>query len=128
MILVLRFEGIPLDDLQSNGQALLCYGTTVGFSIIVSVDILKKLFSDKKEGCDEMEIDNIVAVVLFAVVGAIRLTSYHSIYSNITSWQNYCKITGLEIIGVTGEILDKVSIGGAYVSVGYLAITTAVVF
>ena len=54
MILVLSFEGIPFDNLESYSQALLCYGTTVGFSIMVSQDILKKLFSE--EGHYEMEL------------------------------------------------------------------------
>ena len=55
MNLVLTFEGIPFDNLESNSPALLCYGTTVGFSIMVSSDILKKLFSDLS-GPDKMDL------------------------------------------------------------------------
>ena len=69
MILVLSFEE-NLSQLQSNSQTLLCYGTTVGFSIIVSEDILRKLFSDKNPARDKIEIlKNVLAVFLFIAVG-----------------------------------------------------------
>ena len=81
IILVLSFEE-NLSQLQSNSQTLLCYGTTVGFSIIVSEDILRKLFSDKNPARDKIEIlKNVLAVFLFAAVGAIRVVKYHYLYS-----------------------------------------------
>ena len=92
MILVLRFAGIPLDNLidKSTSMALLCYGTTVGFSIIVSGDILRKLFSDKKEAMDKMEIlNNVLALVLFTVVGVTRVDYYNKRF--ITTGEIYDK-------------------------------------
>ena len=54
----------------------------MGFSIIVSEEILKKLFSDKNQACvcDKMEIlNNVLAMILFAAVGIIRIIKYNSI-------------------------------------------------
>ena len=63
--------------LESSSEALLCYGTIVGFSIIVSEDILKKLFSDKKEALDKMDIlNNVLALILFTAVGVTRVDNY----------------------------------------------------
>ena len=78
MILVLSLENIP----DSHLEGLLYYGTTVGFSIIVSGDILKKLFSNTNHSRDKMEIlNNFLAVILFNSVGAIRVEKYSSAYS-----------------------------------------------
>ena len=86
VILVLRFEGIPVDNMldKSTTMSLLCYGTTVGFSIIVSGDILRKLFSDKKEARDKIEIlNNVLALILFTAMGVTRVANYNStIYQN----------------------------------------------
>ena len=71
MMLLLCYEEIP------ERQPILCYGSTVGFSIIVFGDILKKLFSDKKP--DKMEIlNNFLAVILFTAVGVTRVVNYNS--------------------------------------------------
>ena len=76
MILVLSLENIP----DSHLEGLLYYGTTVGFSIIVSGDILKKLFSNKNQTRDKMEIlNNVLAVILFMAVGFIRMYKINSI-------------------------------------------------
>ena len=54
----------------------------MGFGIIVSGNILKRLFSDKQETRDKMEIlNNFLAVILFNSVGAIRVEKYSSAYS-----------------------------------------------
>ena len=64
---------------QSNSQALLCYGTVVGFSIIVSGDILKKLLSDQKLALDKLEIsNNVLAVILFTASGITRVEKYNN--------------------------------------------------
>ena len=76
MVLLLSFEKNP------DSQPLLSYGTSVGFGIIVSGNILKRLFSDKQETRDKMEIlNNFLAVILFNSVGAIRVEKYSSAYS-----------------------------------------------
>ena len=76
MVLLLSFEKNP------DSQPLLSYGTSVGFGIIVSGNILKRLFSDKQETRDKMEIlNNFLAVILFNAVGAIRVEKYSSAYS-----------------------------------------------
>ena len=81
MILVLSFEKKDL-KLQTHSQALFCYGTTVGFSIIVSGEMLKKLFSEEKQVIDKMEIlSNVLAVILFTVVGSTRVKKYKDRYS-----------------------------------------------
>ena len=84
MILVLSFAGISLDNTQdkSTSMDLLCYGTTVGFSIIVSGDILRRLISDKNEAIDKIEIlNNVIAVILFTALGVSRVERYKSRYS-----------------------------------------------
>ena len=64
---------------QSNSQALLCYGTIVGFIIIVSGDILKKLLSDQKLALDKIEIsNNVLAVILFTASGITRVEKYNN--------------------------------------------------
>ena len=64
---------------QSNSQALLSYGTIVGFSIIVSGDILKKLFSDQNLSLDKVEIfNNVLAVILFTALGFTRVEKYNN--------------------------------------------------
>ena len=91
MILVLSFEKKDL-KLQTHSQALFCYGTTVGFSIIVSVDILKKLFMKKKPSIDKMEIlNNVLAVILFTVVGFTRVHNYKENYSEEKMWKDMAK-------------------------------------
>ena len=115
MILVLRFAGIPVDDQQdkSTSMDLLCYGTTVGFSIIVSGDILRRLFSDIKDAIDKIEIlNNVIAVILFTALGVSRVERYNSRYSQ--EWwieafekgiekQNYLELSDFS----TGEILSS---------------------
>ena len=69
MMLVFSFERTP----DSLVEGLLCYGSTVGFCIIVSGEILYK------QGRDKMEIlYNVLAVILFTAVGIIRLMKYDS--------------------------------------------------
>ena len=68
-MLVFSFERTP----DSLVEGLLCYGSTVGFCIIVLGEILYK------QGRDKMEIlYNVIAVILFTAVGIIRLMKYDS--------------------------------------------------
>ena len=118
MILVLTLVKNDLKDFstftkclhESKIQALLCYGTTVGFSIIVFGDILRRLFSDIKDAIDKIEIlNNVIAVILFTALGVSRVERYNSRYS-LEWWieafekgiekQNYLELSDFS----TGEI------------------------
>ena len=112
MILVLSFENIErtTNVNKTSREALLCYGTTVGFSIIVFGDILRRLFSDIKDAIDKIEIlNNVIAVILFTALGVSRVERYNSRYSQ--EWwieafekeieeQNYFELSDFS----TGEI------------------------
>ena len=102
MILVLSLENIP----DSHVEGLLYYGTTVGFSIIVSGDILKKLFTNKNQTRDKMEIlNNVLAVMLFTAVGIIRINKYNSSDSTVLVGQLINEHLGIDLSDFsTGEI------------------------
>ena len=100
MIVLLNFDEIP------DNQPIICYGSTVGFSIIVSGDILKKLFSAKNEAREKMEIlNNFIAVILFSTVGVTRIVRYNSTYSTGQLIQEHL---GIELSDFSkGEILQS---------------------
>ena len=96
MILVLSFEKTP----DSHVEGLLYYGTTVGFSIIVSGQILKKQSRDKME-----ILNNVLAVILFTAVGIIRINKYNSASSTEQLIKDHLGIDLSDFS--TGEILQS---------------------
>ena len=78
----------------------------MGFSIIVSGDILKKLFTNKNQVRDKMEIlNNVLAVMLFTAVGIIRINKYNSSNSTVLVGQLINEHLGIDLSDFsTGEI------------------------
>ena len=67
-------DGKSLLECETVGQAPLCYGATVAFSIIVSGDILRKLLSDQKLTIDRIDMFyNVLAIILFTTLGFTRV-------------------------------------------------------